>query len=110
KLVNKLPRRHTSLLFQLRSNHVPLNKHLHKIGALDVEPSSPTCRACGDREETVHHFILTCPAYARQRAAMFLALPPRSRTLSSLLNNPKSVKLLFKYISSTRRFESTFGN
>ncbi|KAG2029078.1 ribonuclease H-like domain-containing protein, partial [Suillus americanus] len=31
KRVEQLPRRHSSLLFQLRTGHAPLNKHLHRI-------------------------------------------------------------------------------
>ncbi|KAG2737837.1 hypothetical protein P692DRAFT_20657274, partial [Suillus brevipes Sb2] len=55
--------RHSSLLFQLRTGHAPLNKHLHCI----AKAPSPICQQCRQREETVHHFIITCPQYTRQR-------------------------------------------
>jgi ribonuclease HI len=62
-LVAELPRRHSSLLFQLRTGHAPLNKHLHRIAKVP----NPTCQQCHQREETVHHFLIACPSYARQR-------------------------------------------
>ena len=54
--------RQMSLLIQLRSGHVPLNKHLHRIGKVD----SPKSLACQVSNKTVHHFLVTCPKYAPQ--------------------------------------------
>ena len=61
-LIAELPRHHSSLLFQLRTGHIPLNKHLHCI----TKVPTPICQQCHQREETVHHFLLVCPSYARQ--------------------------------------------
>ena len=36
---------------------------------LDQEPN-PTCRKCGEGEETFHHTAITCPAHAQNRAAL----------------------------------------
>ena len=52
KLTSKLTRRHTSLLVQLRTGHIALNKHLSKIG----KATTPTCTACGQADETVHYY------------------------------------------------------
>lgn len=64
-LISKLPRKHSSLIFQLRTGHVLLNKHLHRIS------KSPAliCPACRQKEESVHYrdFILECSAYTRHR-------------------------------------------
>ncbi|KAJ7769948.1 hypothetical protein B0H16DRAFT_1277191, partial [Mycena metata] len=43
KLTSSLPRKHSSLLFQLRSRHAPLAKHLHRLN----KAPSPTCACCG---------------------------------------------------------------
>ena len=59
KMANSLPCKHSGLLIQLRTGHAPLNKHLHDIRCTD----SPVCPACEDAHETVHHYLLTCPAY-----------------------------------------------
>jgi len=64
-LISKLPRKHSSLIFQLRTGHVLLNKHLHRIS------KSPAliCPACRQKKESVHYrdFILECSAYTRHR-------------------------------------------
>ncbi|KAG2029191.1 hypothetical protein BDR03DRAFT_881577 [Suillus americanus] len=53
KLADDYPRKHATLLIQLRTGHIPLNKHLHRIS----RSPSPTCPACEEREESVHHWI-----------------------------------------------------
>ncbi|KAG2040391.1 hypothetical protein BDR03DRAFT_858064, partial [Suillus americanus] len=40
-------------LFQLRTGHVPLNKHLFRIS----KSPSPICSACHQKEESVYHFM-----------------------------------------------------
>jgi hypothetical protein len=106
KLVEKLPRRHSSLIFQLRTGHAPLNKHLHRI----KKAPSPTCQQCHRREETVHHFLLACPKYARHRLALQHEIGPQASHLKNLLNNQKCIKPLLRFIASTRRLEQTFGD
>jgi ribonuclease HI len=62
KLIAQLPRKHASILIQLRTGHAPLNRYLHKIGKI----TSALCPACGKREETVHHFLFICYAHDHQ--------------------------------------------
>jgi hypothetical protein len=66
KITKNMPRRHTSLLIQLRMGHVALNKHLHKIGKAD----SPLCPACQSTQETMHHNLFRCPAFSEQRKTL----------------------------------------
>jgi ribonuclease HI len=54
KLVQNLPRRHVSLLTQLRTGHVPLQKHLHSI----TKAESNTCPCCRRAPETVFHYLM----------------------------------------------------
>ena len=61
-----LPRGRASLLIQLRTGHVLLARHLHRIGKAE----SPICPACRAHNETVHHYLLVCPALASLRKAM----------------------------------------
>ncbi|KAG1889092.1 uncharacterized protein F5891DRAFT_900102, partial [Suillus fuscotomentosus] len=95
----------SSLLFQLCSGHAPLNKHLHCIAKVP----SPKCQQCGEREETVHHFIITCPKYTTQCLALQLELGSQTTLLKNLLNNSKCIKPLLRFIASTHRMEQTFG-
>ncbi|KAH7903834.1 hypothetical protein BJ138DRAFT_972908, partial [Hygrophoropsis aurantiaca] len=97
-------------LFQLRTNHVPLNKHLFSIKGTAEEPSSPLCPQCHLNEETVPHYLFACPAFRKQREALRRAIGRKAANLSALLNDPKCMPFLFKFIASTKRFENTFGN
>jgi len=65
-LVTKLPRKLASILSQLKMGHAPLAKHLHHMG----KTNSPICPACLQSEETVHHFMLHCPAHQAARQTL----------------------------------------
>ena len=105
-LIQGLPRWHASLLMQLRSGHTPLNKHLHCIGSVD----SPTCPACEEAQETVLHLLLLCPAYERHQQILRYSLKRDGLDLCNLLSKRSSLKPLFKFLASTRRFSETYGN
>ena len=59
-IINQLSRNQASILIQLRTGHIPLNVVLHRIKRSDT-PDCPHCKS-GIRE-TIHHLLLTCPAY-----------------------------------------------
>ena len=52
-----------ALLIQVRTGHVPLLKHLHRVGNAE----SPTCSVCSTGDEMVLHCLLICPGYAAHR-------------------------------------------
>lgn len=106
KLIAGLPRRHAALLFQLRTGHAPLRKHLNCIGKAD----SPVCPSCESTQESVAHFLFHCPAHERARRALFYEIGRVARCLSQLLANPEFTKPLFRYIHATKRFTEQFGN
>lgn len=62
-LIINLPCRHVSALLQLRTGHAPLSHHLARIKKVE----SPACPRCNANFETVHHYILICPAYRAPR-------------------------------------------
>ncbi|KAG2035757.1 hypothetical protein BDR03DRAFT_867388, partial [Suillus americanus] len=93
-------------LIQLCPGHIPLNKHLHRISRLP----SPTHPACEEREESVHHFLIACPAYARQRSIMKAELGMCANSLKGLLNKGKSIKAVLKYIARMKHLKNTFGD
>jgi ribonuclease HI len=105
KLTKCLPRKHASLLFQLRSHHAPLAKHLHRL----KKAPSPICPCCDQHDETVEHYLLFCPAYAGAHqqlcSANRLAAHPKH-----LLTDPKLLPDLFIFIQRTGRFHSVFGD
>lgn len=105
RLIVDLPRRHSSLLMQLRLGHAPLNKHLHKIGCSD----SPICPACSEGDESVLHVLMLCPAYQQHRLILLHKLGCRFRSLHILLNDDDALKPLFTYINKTGRLRNTYG-
>ncbi|OBZ72553.1 hypothetical protein A0H81_08075, partial [Grifola frondosa] len=107
KLIGKLPRRQANILFQLHTEHIPLQKHLHRIWKAD----SPLCLSCLAALETVHHFLLTCPAHNCHRwEHLDHFLGHAGHSLSNLLNTSTILKPLLNYINVTGRLAPTFGN
>ena len=105
RLVSSLPRRHANLLFQLRTGHVPLYRHLERIGKV----LTATCPACEEAQESVSHYLLDCPAYSLHRAVHLAPLGRAGRTLSVLLASQKAMRPLFNYINATGRFRGFIG-
>jgi hypothetical protein len=105
KLTADLPRKHSSLLFQLRSHHAPLAKHLYRLNKIP----SPNCPCCGQHDETVEHFLHFCAAHehARRQLRASSRLAAHSK---HLLSDPELLPHLFRYIQNTRRFHSVFGD
>jgi ribonuclease HI len=106
KLVAPLSRKHASVLIQLRSGHIPLNKHLHRIGKAE----SPICPCCRQHEETVHHFLIRCPAHRNARTALTHAAGRDATSLHKLLSKPKLIPHLFRFIGRAGRLRSVFGD
>jgi hypothetical protein len=67
RFLRNLPRTKLGVLIGLLTEHVRLNKHLHRMGLL----SDPTCAACGIQEESALHFICVCPTQANLRTQIF---------------------------------------
>lgn len=105
KLVAPLSRRQAAVLIQLRTGHAPLAAHLHRINRADT----PTCPSCGDAQETVLHLLVQCPRYAVERARHLGRLGRNSQKLEFLLNAKAALEPLFKFLTATRRFHTTFG-
>lgn len=105
-IASQLRRNQASLLFQLRSGHIPLNETLHRIKRSDT-PFCPHCR--GSTKETVHHFLLACPHYARARRLLQSQLGRHSSSISFLLNSRSAIPNLLRYVSNTNRLRATFG-
>jgi ribonuclease HI len=105
QLVEGLPRRKASLLIQLRSGHIPLLSHLHRIHRAD----SPICAQCHGGAETVLHYIMICPAYTAQRVLLRREGGRHAMSIGKLLSDAKLLPHLFRFIGRTGRFQETFG-
>jgi len=54
--LNQLNRKQQSIIFRLRTQHVPLNAHLNRFNPMH----EPLCPLCDHANETVEHFLLDC--------------------------------------------------
>ena len=97
-----LSRKLASLIAQLAISHVPLNAYLHKFKLVD----KPRCPACGDDNETVAHYLLSCPGYAHERWALSQAVKKKKKQLSlEVLFGDRDLTLpLANFIKATHRF------
>lgn len=107
RLIDGLSRRQASILTQLRTDHIPLNRHLFRIRRSDT-PSCPHCK--GITVETISHFLFDCPQYRRERHVLQRKLKRKADSLSYLLSKPDASIPLLSYIHATGRLKPTFGN
>jgi ribonuclease HI len=63
--LNKLERSESSIIYQLRSGHTPLNSYLHRIKKLN----SPNCTTCNTPED-VQHFLIKCRRFNNERKTL----------------------------------------
>jgi ribonuclease HI len=106
KSLEHLTRIQSSLIFQLRSNHLPLNHYLHRIGKIPLK----RCEQCWRRRrteatETVIHFLFECPSYEYERHDLDKKLGRSSRDLKAIFSDPDKTRVLLTYIGRTRRFK-----
>lgn len=106
KFAARAPRRLAALLAQLRTGHCSLNKHLHRI----AKSPTPTCPCCRQDDETVHHFLIACPAHQNARRELQRVGGLEARSVAQLMSKPKLLPLLFRFIARTGRFHSVFGD
>lgn len=89
-----MSRRQTSLIVQLRSSHIPLNLHLHCIHKSKT-PSCPHCSLQGRQTpELVKHFVMDCPAYAKERHWLRGKLGHLSYSLKDMFTKEKPMRAL----------------
>lgn len=95
----KLPKQQTTMYIRLRTGHIGLNQHLHRI----KKASSPKCR-CGAPRETVAHYLTVCPCHNRARHILHTHLGRKASQVSYLLSHPDARPHLFRFIKTTKRF------
>ncbi|KAH7918443.1 hypothetical protein BV22DRAFT_978405, partial [Leucogyrophana mollusca] len=105
KVTSPHPRRLSGLLIQLRTGHLPLHYHLHRIKAVD----SPHCPICPGVDETIHHYFFDCPQYVREWHRLSTTLRCNALSISYMLSKADAIPALLDYINATGRFKSTFG-
>ena len=104
--ISPLPRKTASLITQLQSGHIPLNKYLFRIG----KSTTTTCPACNQANKTVLHYLLHCPAYYSHRQALRFETGGNTIAIGRLLNKPNHLKAVARYVTKTRRFNRPEDN
>lgn len=95
----RIPKPHTTAYIRLRTGHIGLNKHLHRI----KKTESPSCK-CGAPQETVEHYLTVCPCYNRARHVLRNSLGQKATLVPYLLTNQEARMHLMKFVKSTKRF------
>ena len=100
--IGALNRKDQSTIFRLRTQHIALNKHLHRIGAT----TTPACPLCNHPEESVDHHLYHCAPLADLRTCY---LPHQLNRENLLFGNKKELKsiCIFHYMAIGRRAKKT---
>lgn len=106
KLISPLPKNQASLLTGLRTGHIALNAHLHRIKRADTA----ICPHCPTETETVKHFLLDCPHYARERQILRNTLGRDADEIPILLTDEDAVGAMLIFVEATKRLKQTFGD
>jgi ribonuclease HI len=85
QLHERLSKRESALLVQLRTEKIGLNDFLFNRHVPDI--TSPRC-SCGERRQTVAHVLLRCSKYKDLRNRIFANLSGR-HSLSTILSTPQ---------------------
>jgi hypothetical protein len=88
-----------------RTGHAPLNKHLHCIRKTESSHCPHRLRI----QETVHHFLLSCPFYRRERNILINVLGRKASSISYLLTDPNATPHLVRYVNVSGRLKTTPG-
>ena len=104
-IASQLRRNQTSLLVQLRTGHIPLNVILHRIKRSDTN-ECPHCK--NGIQESIHHYLLTCPRYAEPRRLLQAKLRRDAYSIPFLLGTRTGIPHLLRYVSDTNRLKATF--
>jgi hypothetical protein len=82
-----------------------INPVAHRIGKAE----SSQCPHCHQVDETVHHYLITCPFYRRERHILAGALGRKPTSISFLLTDPIATPHLVQFVNASGRMRGTFG-
>ncbi|KAF8551746.1 hypothetical protein OG21DRAFT_1466738, partial [Imleria badia] len=88
------------------TGHCPLNSHLHRI----KRSPSPHCASCPDEIETVRHYLLDCPQFARERSLLTRSLRKSTLDIPFLVSDTAATTAVLNFINATKRFHASLGD
>ena len=96
----KISRADASKMLQLRTGHIPLNAYLFRF----KRKESAQCPACGAQGRTPQHFLLECPAYAREGRKLGPKKGELERKFAEIVSSERKIVALAHYMKATGRF------
>ena len=105
-MIKGLSREQASILTQLRTGHISLNKYLFRIG----KTNDPTYTACQQDKESVHHYLFDCLAWKHKRWHMGRKLGNKAKLLKCMLGSKMGVEETLKFIGHTGQLKCTFSD
>jgi len=106
KAIGYLPKSKAGTMYQMRSGHIVLNKHLHQIGRSDT----PSCLQCNSgAQETVHHMLYECTCYDRECHVLRNKLWRDTLSTPYLLANKDRMQETLKFVEATGRLIALSG-
>ena len=81
--INDFKRNESVTIFHIRTQHVPLNSHLRRIGVTQ----DCSCSLCPFPDETVEHHLFECPALDDLRAEHLFIQHPHFSSLAPSANH-----------------------
>jgi hypothetical protein len=98
QLHERLSKRESALLVQLRTEKIGLNDFLFNRHVPDI--TSPGC-SCGERRQTVAHVLLRCRKHKDLRNRIFANLSGR-HSLRTILSTPQLATKAIEYMEQTQ--------
>ena len=99
--IHLLQRKEQCAIFRLRTQHVPLNKHLNRINP----EHTPLCPLCDGHLETVEHTLFQCPGLVESRQQLLPSRPDLCNTLYTTTEQLKKTAQ-FYFIAQGKRAEA----
>ena len=96
--INELKRGDQSLIFQLRTQHVPLNQHLNRIGVKLLA----ACPLCDYPTESVEHLLFYCRKLTDLRGCFLPKLPCKANCLYTSAYQLEQTCKFYRMASSRR--------
>ena len=96
--INKLRRGDQSIIFQLRTQHLPLNQHLNRIGV----KQTAACPLCDYPTETVEHHLFFCRKLTDLRGCFLPKVPHTANCLYSSKEQLERTCTYYRMASSRR--------
>ncbi|KZP09544.1 hypothetical protein FIBSPDRAFT_759802, partial [Athelia psychrophila] len=102
KLIDPYSCKQVSIITQFRTNHVPLNQTLFRIGRVE----SPACPHCGGITiKTIHHFILDCPHHEHACHMLCRKLGRKAGEIPFLLGDSTGIKEFLSFVHTTKHLK-----